>query len=191
MRLCKQGHEMRLTRVAIILFVIATALGPSYTAQGYSPIVHVISELAAQNTPHNYIMAGAFVALGAGILYDGVRTFHRTLLPFMLFGLAFGAAGLFGHKPITPSVSYIAWVDSMHSILATVSGIALTIGFGWQVFAAKSLKQKRLAAALALVCVGMPMLMFQMPQFQGLIQRAMYIVVFAWLWLFYPDRIHA
>jgi hypothetical protein len=179
---------MRLTRLAIVAFVIATALGPSYTAEGYSLVVNVISELAAQGTPHNYIMASAFVALGAAIVVDGARAFRRALLPFMAFGLAFGAAGLFGHKPITPGVAYSGWVDATHSALATVSGVALTVGFGWQAAAAKFPRYRWLFAALAVACIGMPLLMLQAPQYQGLVQRVMYLFVFCWLWVFYPQQ---
>lgn len=178
---------MRLTRVAIVAFGVAVALGPSYTSAGYSPVVNVISELAAQGTPRNYLMASSFVALGAAIVVDGARAFRRALLPFIAFGLAFGAAGLFGHKPITAGVPYSGWVDAAHSALATVSGIALTVGFGWQAAAANVPRYRWLSAALAVACVGMPLLMLQAPQYQGLIQRAMYLFVFCWLWVFYPQ----
>jgi len=71
---------MRTTRAAIALFIAVAALGPLYTAQGDSPLVNVISELAAQNTPRNHLMAATFVALGAGLVYDGAKAFHRSLL---------------------------------------------------------------------------------------------------------------
>jgi len=188
----KQSADgMGTTRVTIALFVVVVGLGPLYTAEGYSPIVNVISELAAQNTPRNYVMATAFVALGAAVLYDGVRKFRRSLMPFMLFGVAFGAAGLFGHKPIHAAVPYAVWLDIAHSALATTSGIALTVGFLWQAAVASSKAQKFISTALAIACVALPLLMLNMPLYQGLIQRVMYLLVFAWLWVFYPHRAHA
>lgn len=182
---------MGTTRTGITLFVIAAALGPLYTAQGYSPVANVISELAAQNTPRNYIMATAFVALGSAIVYDGVKAFHRSLLPFMLFGAAFGAAGLFCHRPISDTVAYSATLDTAHSMLATASGVALTAGFSWQFFVSSSVAQRSISAVLAVSCVALPLLMLNLEQFQGLIQRVMYLLVFAWLWVRYPHRSHA
>lgn len=182
---------MRTTRIAIIVFVIAVAVGPFYTADGYSPVSNVISELAAQRTQGNYIMASAFLILGAAIVAQGVSAFHRSLIPFMVFGASFGAAGLFGHRPITTGVPYISWVDATHSALATVAGVALTIGFGWQAAAARTLWYRWICAALALACIGLPLLMLQQPQVQGLVQRAMYLLVFVWFWVYYPRTANA
>jgi len=180
-----------MTRAAIALFVVVAALGPMYTARGYSPTTNVISELAAQNTPGNHFMATAFVFLGAALLYDSLKEFHLSLLPFMLFGAAFGAAGVFGHKPISEGVPYSVAFDTVHSILATASGVALTIGFVWQAIAASSSIQKGIAAALALACTTLPMLMLSFPQGQGLVQRVLYLLVFTWLWAHYPQNVHA
>ena len=182
---------MGTTRVAITLFVVVAAFGPLYTADGYSPVVNVISELAAQNTPRNYLMAIAFVALGSAVVYDSTKAFHRSLLPFMLFGVAFGAAGLFGHRPISSAVPYTVWLDTAHSALAATSGFALTVGFLWQAVAARSIAHRLFSASLAIVCVALPLLMLNLPQYQGLIQRAMYLFVFSWLWVYYPRRSHA
>jgi hypothetical protein len=109
----------------------------------------------------------------------------------MLFGVAFGAAGLFGHKPISATVPYAEWLDTAHSVFAITSGIALTVGFLWQAVVASSTAQKFISTALAIACVALPLLMLNMPQYQGLIQRVMYLLVFAWLWVFYPHRAHA
>lgn len=181
---------MRITRTAILLFVAAVALGPLYTVDGYSPVSNVISELAAQNTPRGYIMAIAFVLMGASVVVEGATAFRRSLIPFMAFGLFFGAAGLFGHRPIAPGWSYSEWVDATHSGLATASGIALTIGFAWQAVLARETIYRWTAGTLALACVGMPLLMLWQPSFQGVVQRAMYSMVFGWLWAYYPSRTH-
>lgn len=179
---------MPMTRIAIVVFVVAVVLGPLYTAEGYSPVSNLISELAAQRTPRNYIMAAAFLILGVAILAHGFSALRRPLLPFMAFGLFFGAAGLFGHKPIIPDVPYSPSMHAAHSALATLSGVALTVGFGWQAVEARTRSYRWLCTALAVVCVGMPLLMLQQPHYQGLVQRIMYLLVFAWFWIYYPRR---
>jgi hypothetical protein len=179
------------TRIGIVLFVLAVAAGPLYTVGGYSTSSNLISELAAQNTPRNYLMASAFVLLGAGILADGLRAFRRSLLPFLAFGVLFGAAGLFGHKPIVQGTPYVPWVDAAHSLLATLSGVSLTIGFAWQAVAGRTPGYRWGAGAIAVLCIGLPLSMLALPAHQGSIQRLMYLVVFAWLWRFYPRRAQA
>lgn len=184
---------MNLTRAGIALFVAAVACGPLYTVPGYSMTQHVISQLAAQHTTGNWIMAAAFVLLGAAIVVDGLRVpRRRQAWPFIVFGLAFALAGLFGHRPIAPGLPYSVAVDAAHSALATVSGTALTVGFAWQALRpGASVAHRAVAAAMALVCLGLPLLMLAHPAVQGLIQRAMYALVFAWLWACYPRRLHA
>lgn len=179
------------TRTAIALFVAAVALGPLYTVPGYSMVQHVISQLAAQHTPGNWIMAAAFVLLGAAIVADGLHApRRRQAWPFIAFGLAFALAGLFGHRPIAPDVPYSAAVDSVHSALATVSGIAMTIGFAWQALLwSATLAHRAVASVMALACLGLPLLMLAHPPAQGLTQRVMYGLVFAWLWVCYPGRL--
>lgn len=177
---------MSLTRLAILLFVAASALGPLYTVAGYSPVAHVISQLAAQNTPNNFVMASAFVLLGGAVALEGWRSPQRAMLPFVAFGLAFAAAGFFGHRPIDPAIPYTPWVDTAHSVLASVSGVSLTLGFAWQARRAGSLGSRAVCGLLALACVGLPLLMLAAPGVQGLTQRGMYLLVFAWLFLHDP-----
>lgn len=184
-------QSMNKTRAAIAFFVVVVALGPLYTAAGYSAASNVISELAAQNTPRNWLMSAAFVALGAAVAFDGARVFRWPLAPFIAFGVAFAAAGLAGHRPITDGVAFVPWVDAVHSVLATLCGVALTVGFGWQAVRAASLARRLQAVVLAAACVGLPLLMLANPQVQGAIQRVMYLGVFAWLWAYYPGRADA
>jgi hypothetical membrane protein len=182
---------MGYTRIAVVVFVLIVALGPLYTAPGYSATSNVISELAAQNTPRNWLMSSAFLVLGGAVARDGFRWFRRPLLPFIAFGILFAAVGLFGHRPLTPGEPFTPWVDSVHSVLASLSGVALTVGFIWQSIRANASAYRILAAALAVTCIALPLLMLAVPQYQGAIQRLMYVAVFAWLWAYYPRRIHA
>ncbi len=146
---------------AALVFALALLLGPLYTVPGYSPAAHVISQLAAQNTPNNVLMAAAFVLLGAAVAIDGLGARRREWLPFVGFGLAFGSAGLFGHRPIDPAVPYVAWMDQVHSVAAALSGVALTAGCACQALRTDPDSGTRwrrwMAAGLALTCVGLPL----------------------------------
>lgn len=182
---------MRFTRIGIAVFMLAALAGPLYTVQGYSAVANLISELAAQNTPRNFLMAGAFVALGAAIVADGARTFHPSLAPFVAFGFFMALAGLFGHKPINADLPYLPWAHTVHGALATLAGISISVAFIWQATRQRHAAQRVLAAILAILCFALPMAMLSLPGFQGAIQRLMYVLVFAWLWLYYPRATHA
>lgn len=176
------------TRLGILLFAAAVIAGPLYTAPGYSVVGNLVSELGAQNTPRNWLMAAAFVALGLGIVVDGVRRFARPLAPFVAFGVFMALAGLFGHKPITPGVEHLAWVHDAHATLATAAGFSITIALAWQAVRQPARGERIIAALLAVACVAMPLAMLAFASAQGLIQRAMYLLIFTWLWRHYPAR---
>lgn len=176
------------TRIGILLFTLAVVAGPLYTVPEYSIVRNLVSELAAQNTPRNGLMAGAFVALGAGIAIDGLRGKASRAWPFVAFGILMALAGLFGHRPLGRDVPYVPWVHAAHSALATGAGICITAGFAWQAFRPSGPLRRLVAALLALACVGLPLAMLWHPSVQGATQRVMYALVFAWLWIRYPQE---
>jgi hypothetical membrane protein len=178
------------TRAGIVLFVLAVATGPLYTVPGYSAVGNLISELAAQNTPRNVLMSGAFVALGVGIVVDGLRHFALAQAPFIGFGFFMVLAGLFGHRPISPGVPYAEWAHTAHSALATAAGISITVAFVWQAVRQPSFVRRAVAATLAALCLVLPLAMLSFPDVQGAIQRLMYLLIFTWLWLHYPRNTH-
>ena len=174
-----------LTRIGISLFAVAVVLGPLYTVPDYSTVSNLISELGAQHTQNNVIMISAFVILGATIALDGIKRFQLPALPFICFGLAMGVVGVFPHKPIDVSVAYNPTYHNLHGIIASVAGTALTIGFIWQGVRMRG-GQRLICFYLALVSVLFPVLMLSFPEYQGFIQRLMYIQVLGWLWVKYP-----
>ena len=186
-----QPLSMRITRAVIIIFGLTVAAAPLYAVTGYSSVRNLISELGAQNTPHNYVMVIAFVAFGSGVAFDGLRSFDRALGPFVAFGVFMAAAGLFGHKPAAADVPYVPWVHAAHSVLATCAGVSITAAFVWQAIRQSAPVRRVVAAVLAILCCVLPLAMLALPSVQGAIQRLMYSLIFAWLWFYYPRSARA
>lgn len=184
--------RMNLTRGAVVLLTVAVLFGPWYAPAMYSPVSQVISELAAQNTQGNRIMATTFVLVGLAIAADGLLSAGQDHLPwqevpFVLFGLCFAAAGLFGHRPYVDALPWNPTAHTIHSILASVSGTALSIGLGWQSFVARARLYRWWTGGLAAVCLLFPLLMLLWPSLQGVTQRLMYaLVLWGWFWPFHP-----
>jgi len=181
---------MKLTRIGILLFGAAAVAGPWYTVDGYSSISNVISLLGAQNTPYNFIMAAGFVALGIGIVADGLRRFSIPVLPFIAFGICMGLAGLQAHRPLSQEVTFSEFAHQAHSIPATLAGISITVGLLWQAARLSVFRLRLMTVLLAILCFGLPLCMLAFQDVQGLIQRFMYLLIFSWLWLNYPPEIH-
>jgi len=177
-----------LTRAGIGIFTIAVVLGPLYTVTEYSVVTNLISELGAQHTQNNFIMIIASLLLGWGIVFDGVRSFRVALIPFILFGVSMAVVGMFGHKPLDASLHYNSTYHTIHGIIASIAGTVITIGFIWQGFRAKG-RQKIVCFYMALVAIVFPILMLNIPNFQGVIQRVMYLQILGWLWIKYPKSL--
>lgn len=176
------------TRIGIAFFTLAVVLGPLYTVAEYSVVTNLISELGAQHTQNNFIIIIAFIVLGGGIVIDGIRTFRLALLPFILFGAAMVIAGLFPHKPLDTSVGFNSAIHNIHGIIASFAGTVITVGFIWQGFRNNG-SQRIICFYLAAVAIVFPLLMLNIPDFQGGIQRLMYLQILGWLWLKYPNSL--
>lgn len=153
---------IRPTRVGIIVFSLAVLLGPLYTAEEYSIISDLVSELGAQHTPNNFIMICAFITFGVGIVLDGVRMFQIPLLPFILFGLAMAIVEVFPHKPLDSSQGFSVIYHDLHGIVASIVDVAITVGFIWQGF--RSGRQRINCFYMALVATIFPILMLSIPE---------------------------
>lgn len=180
---------MNLTRIGILTFGAAAVAGPWYTVDGYSSISHVISLLGAQNTPNNFIMVSGFMALALGIVSDGIKRFSMPLLPFIAFGLCMGLAGLLAHRPLSSEIAFSEFAHQAHSILATLAGISITVGLLWQAARQPVLWVRAITIALAILCFALPLCMLAFADIQGFIQRVMYLLIFAWLWFYYPPEV--
>ena len=132
----------------------------------------------------------AFCLLGAGRAIDGIKTFQLPLLPFISFGVAMAIVGLFPHKPIDAALNYSSALHNIHGIIASVAGTLITIGFIWQGF--RNIGWQKMACFyMAAVAIVFPLLMLNTPEFQGVIQRAMYLQILGWLWIKYPTSLTA
>jgi hypothetical protein len=134
-------------------------------------------------------MVAGFLALGIGIVADGIRRFRTPVLPFIAFGFFMALAALLAHKPLLPAVEYSEGAHRAHSVLATLAGISITVGLLWQAVFASLFRSRAIIIILAVLCLALPLCMLAFQEFQGLIQRIMYLLLFAWLWINFPINI--
>lgn len=174
------------TRAGIFIFALVVLLGPLYTVQKYSFVSNLISELGAQHTPNNFIMISAFIALGGGIAFDGIKRFRKPILPFILYGLSMALVGIFPHKPIDATINYNALYHDLHGINASIAGTLMTIGLLWQGFVMNGL-HRIICFYMAGVSIIFPIFMLSFPNYQGIIQRVIYFQILGWVWFKYQD----
>jgi hypothetical protein len=142
---------MNPTRIGILIFAATALAGPWYTVEGYSFVSNLISQLGAQNTQNSVVMVVGFLALGIGIVADGIRRFSKPVLPFIAFGVSLALAGLLAHKPLSPVAEYSEGSHQAHSVLATLAGLSITVGLLWQAVLSSTFRSRAIIITLAAI----------------------------------------
>lgn len=181
----------RMSTAAVLLFAIIVLAGPAYTVDGYRAVSNLISELGAQQTQNNFIMISGFLILGTGIVVSSFTNMSPAMVPFILFGIFMASAGIFPHKPVDPALDYNSTFHALHSASATLAGISLTAGFVWQGILSRSAISKAVCFYLAAACLAFPLLMLARPEYQGILQRLMYLQIFLWILVNHPAKVMA
>lgn len=178
-------HFKRNTTIVLLpVLILVIFLLPFYSEVGYSIIKNSISELGAQNTPNAYIMNTVFVLLGMGIIIDTIssRSLSRAeKLLILTFGVTLTCTGIFSTKPISPEIDYNELHSQLHSIFATISGFAISIFAIVYGIRSEITMRRLLAFLIALITTLIPILMFNNPEYAGILQRVMFVITFTWL----------
>jgi hypothetical protein len=164
----------------------ALAAAPALLPAGYSWISQTTSESAAQGLAGAWLARLGFLLFGLAVLLlaDASR---RGWGPWgtalhTAFGALMTAAAAFSHRPWQAGVPIDRTEDLLHSIAATAMGLAFAAG----VVAVMLERMRRgrswrvmdvLAVAAA---VAIPLAMSAAPSVDGLLQRLMFAVAYAW-----------
>jgi hypothetical protein len=183
--------------VSIIYFVGVIIIAHFYSQPGYEWSQHTISTLAAQDHANKGIMQAGFIGFGillnAGLISKffqiGKINYPDVLL--MLYGFAILVTGFFCEKPIGETISYSMTEARIHSIFATLAGIALSAGILWYWIAIDSIPEKFFHFVFLLLITGIS-LSFGLAESgtisigKGIVQRSLYLV--SLVWLFFSQR---
>lgn len=170
-----------------LLLVVMLVL-PYFSTSNYSIISNTTSHLAAQGSPHAWLMNLIFILLGLTSIVSGWKAletylFHRAML--LIFGISLIGAGIFRHAPIMEGVSVDTFQDQMHSIFASITGFSFTLLAISAAFIVSTLKEKIAAIVVGLIASLLSYLMFELPEYMGIFQRLIFVTAFSWMiWFF-------
>lgn len=169
---------------SFLYLLLVMFLLPAFSYPGYDILVNTTSQLGAQHSPNDWVMNSAFTLMGISTMLAALHSIKKQkyieLLPFA-FGFCFILVALFQHEPGTSGLAYDATEALLHSIFATAMGIIISVyAFIRTVIAATN--RDRFFAAVALTSAsGLSFLMYQVPEYTGILQRLMFIAVLIWL----------
>lgn len=182
-KLADKLRRPRYLAAAYAVMLLVIFILPGYSAPGYSILAHSTSELGAQHTPNAWIMNAVFFFLGAACLLEAWLHIDYWFQKICLsvFGFSLILTAFFQHAPIASDMAFSVGEDQIHSLLASVVGFSFTIFAFSMAFVYSKPVLRGLALGLALTAVGLSALMFSVPGYTGLLQRAMFISAFSWL----------
>lgn len=177
-------QNTRISLFVYVLFIVVSTVLACFSFDGYSILSNTTSHLGAQGSPYSWVMNGVFILLGVLSIWHTYRSrirYHQIVGG--VFGISLIMAGLFQHAPLVESVQADRLQDLMHSIFANITGFSFTmLAIGHGIISRGF--QRSTAILLAMVAIAISITMFAFPEIMGLLQRAMFISAFGWLFFY-------
>lgn len=171
--------------LCLCIFILIIFLLPRFSFEDYSISLNSISQLGGQWHPYAWVMnIFGFMLMGLGIvvlyLKIPLSLLSKTLV--LAFGVLMIAVGFFQHEPVAGYGIKSVVESNMHSIIANVMGITITLFAISLIFDKKATKYFKAMAFLAgLVSSLLSLGLVVFPDYYGYIQRAMFMLILYWL----------
>ena len=178
----KGAIEFLVPPYLILLLVIFIV--PFYSVESYSILENTSSHLGAQHAPYAWVVNTTFILLGLGSMLSGwpyLKGYGFHKLALLLFGFSLIGAAIYQHAPIVADVAFDAEEDRMHSIFSSLTGASFTVFAMSAAFILRHRTAKISALSVGVLAILLSVLIFTVPEFKGIWQRAMFIVAFGWL----------
>ena len=153
--------HLKLFSIAIAYWIAIIILAHFFAPLGYIWTQNTISELASQGHEYKGIMQAGLIGFGALVILAVALTCTRIgkivypLLPIALYGLAILLSGIYCTAPIDPRIPYSITEAELHSMLATIAGVALSLAILWRVFVSSAAHQRILHLSFLVAVIGL------------------------------------
>lgn len=177
--------------VAVAYFIAVIVLAHFFVPPLYDWTQNTVSDLASQGHTYKWIMQTGFIGFGLlltwGVIFHFATNRHAYFLLFVaVYGLSILMSGIFCTAPVDPSMSYSVSESKLHSMFATVAGIAMSLGIFWQFAVSSNHRERWIRFAIFILVVGISGLFGLAENHillldKGIIQRILYLVGLTWL----------
>jgi hypothetical membrane protein len=174
-----------------LVMLLVVFILPFYSVESYSILQNTTSHLGAQHAPYAWVMNTTFVLLGLGSVLSGwpyLKGYGFHKLALLIFGFSLIGAAIYQHAPIVESVAFDVEEDRMHSIFSSLTGASFTVFAMSAAFILRHRTAKISALTVGVLAVLLSVLIFTVPEYRGIWQRALFIVAFGWLIVFFSGQ---
>ena len=183
--------------IAVIYFISVIVLAHFFVPPGYDWTQNTVSDLGSQGHTYKWIMQTGFIGFGLLLTTGVVHYFRQNKKMYFLFfvavyGLSILVTGFFCAAPIDPSIPNDLRESQLHSMFATIAGIAMSLGIFWQAVVSANSRERWTRIVFFLLIGGISGLFGLAENHilaidKGIVQRVLYLVGLAWL--VYEERI--
>lgn len=177
--------------IAVLIFVGIILVAHFLAIAEYNWKINTVSELASQGYPRKWIMQIGFIIFGL-ILLLGISNKVRLNtvdyvidIPIGIYGLAILISGIYCTKPFVSELQYSEFESNIHSISATIAGIAFSIGILASGIKESGTSSRLIHFTFLVFVIGMSAYFGISQSNNGLIQKLMYLGSFYWLIKYY------
>ncbi len=137
--------------IAVAYFIAVIVLAHFFVPPLYDWTQNTVSDLASQGHTYKWIMQTGFIGFGLlltlGVIFHFATNRRAYFLLFVaVYGLSILMSGIFCTAPVDPSMPFSVSESKLHSMFATIAGIAMSLGIFWQ-FAVSSNHRERWIAS--------------------------------------------
>ncbi|MFZ4543684.1 MAG: DUF998 domain-containing protein [Saprospiraceae bacterium] len=172
--------------IATLLFVLTILVAHIFSTNNYDWTKNTISDLGSQGYDRKLIMQFGFLGFGlllsAGIITNGLT--WRTS-PIFVYSCCVALTGIFCAKPFFHFDNYSALQATIHAALAQLAGATFTLGILLQFFYAPNNNEKWIHFVFIILVMGLSASFGLLKNYQGIVQRLLYIASFIWLLKYY------
>lgn len=176
------------TIIAVGLFLGFIILAHLVSTSQYSFTKNTVSDLGAQGYSQKAIMQWGFLLFGlilsTGVLVNGIGWKNASLF---IYAICIAMTGIFCAKPfqINEMINYSEIHSKLHSVFAQIAGIMFSVGILVQLFFEKEPNVKWVHLLFFILIIGCSLGFGMVKNYQGLIQKIMYLISFLWLVKYY------
>jgi hypothetical membrane protein len=183
---------LKFITLSVIYFAATIIVAHFFVPPEYRWTQNTISDLAAQGLKYQWIMQAGFIGFGVLLNMGIVQVFIREQkvnypdLLIMIYGFAVLLTGFFSTAPFLKDVSYSVKESNIHSLFATLAGVAFSAGIMYRLIIAPTPGEKYLHVLFLVLVLGSSLLFGLCENGilllgKGLVQRFLYLASFIWL----------
>ncbi|HBR55117.1 MAG TPA: hypothetical protein DEA82_13415 [Flavobacteriaceae bacterium] len=171
--------------VAYLLFVGTLFILPLFSFEGASILETTIGALGAQKVPGNWFANATVIILSFAVVPLATKqlgSYWKQLAVLYTFCIVFFFTGMYQLAGLDAQQYIFNYTnDALHSLFSVITGFAFCLFCVFFIFILKEKAHRWQTFIVFSLALILPLLMWYLPAYKGILQRVLFLVTFGWL----------